>query len=71
MYVFAGVAEFVVKLDVCVVFFYNLHLTSVNDDDMTLQFTPSTYTLISCKSNENPVPLINKSCPLIDPLCVV
>jgi hypothetical protein len=51
----------------CVVFFYKLHFISLKDDEKTWQLTPSTETDTSVLSNENPVPLIVSSCPLIDP----
>lgn len=54
-----------------VVFLSNLHLTSVKVDEETGQLTPSTETVTSALSKENPVPLMVKSCPLIDPMRVV
>jgi hypothetical protein len=54
-----------------VVFLFNLHSTSLNEEAVTSQSTPSTETVTSFLSNENPVPLITKFCPLIEPSCVV
>lgn len=52
-------------------FFSRVHFTDYNLDSVTLQFTPSTDTLMSAGFGENPEPVIDISWPNIEPDLVV
>lgn len=67
MYWFAGESTFVVRIYVWDFFSSSRHFTEIKVDSETLQFIPSTSTLISFLSGENPVPLISSYWPAIEP----